>query len=139
MDYYLHEENAYKRLLADYKKYKTLIVAFDFDGVISDFHNEGFDFSDVIQLLKDCNKANFKLVIYTANDKHNEIYKRCSDISVKIEGINKQLLPQFKNVGKIYYNILLDDRAGLATSYRILRRLLDDNFLNKNVFEDVFE
>lgn len=53
------------------------------------------------------------------------IQEYCKEIGIKIEGININYLPQFKNSGKIYYNILLDDRAGLETSYNILHKLLN--------------
>jgi hypothetical protein len=126
MDYYLSEDNIYKRLLTEYEKYGTLIVAVDFDGTISDFHNEGLTFDKVISLLKDCNRLGFRLVIYTANNDYELIQSRCETLGIKIEGINKQLLPEFTDRGKLYYNILLDDRSGLPTAYKILRRLVDD-------------
>lgn len=33
--------------------------------------------------------------------------------------------PIFRDSSKPYYNILLDDRAGLESSYRILKKLVD--------------
>ena len=125
MDYYLNEENCYNRLLAEYEKYGTIIVAVDFDGTINDFHNEGLEFDNMISLLKKCNEIGFRLVIYTANDNYYEIYKRCDDMGIKIEGINKQLLPQFEGRGKLYYNILIDDRSGMVTSYNLLKRIIN--------------
>ena len=109
MNYYLNEENCYKRLLTEYKKYGTIIVAVDYDGTINDFHNEGLTFDNMISLLRKCNKIGFK-----------------------IEGINKQLLPQFEGRGKLYYNILMDDRAGLPSTYRILRRLVEDEYFQED-------
>ena len=126
MDFYLEEENCFNRLWDEYIKYGTLIVALDYDGTINDFHNEGMEFNDVISLIKKCNGLNFKIVIYTANNKYNEIEDRCKELEIKIEGINKQLLPMFEGRGKIYYNILLDDRAGLRTSYNILKKVVDN-------------
>ena len=134
MDFYLSEQNCFNRLFNEYKKYKALIVAVDYDGTINDFHNEGLEFFNVIDLLKKCNDLNFKIVIYTANNKYDEINSKCKSLGITIEGINKQLLPQFKDRGKIYYNILLDDRAGLYSSYKILKKLVD--LINENSKED---
>jgi hypothetical protein len=79
----------------------------------------------MIDLLKRCNQCKLPLVIFTANQDHQMIVEYCQEIEIKIEGININYLTQFENSGKIYYNILLDDRAGLATSYDILNKVLN--------------
>lgn len=48
------KEACKKRLLEEYKKYGKLIVAFDYDNTIFDYHNNGGDYSCVIELLKRC-------------------------------------------------------------------------------------
>ena len=35
------------------------------------------------------------------------------------------MLPQFEGMGKIYYNLFLDDRAGLSSSYNILKTVVE--------------
>ena len=42
------KEACKKRLLEEYKKYGELIVAFDYDNTIFDYHNNGGDYSCVI-------------------------------------------------------------------------------------------
>ena len=47
-------------------------------------------------------------------------------LKIKITGINANPIPlPFGNHGKIYFNILLDDRAGLSQSIDILNKLID--------------
>ncbi len=119
-DYYLNEDNCNKRLLEDYYKYNTLILAVDFDNTIYDFFNKWLEFNDVLKLLKRAVALNMKIVIYTASVEYEKIEKYCERIGLKIEGINKNLLKEFENSGKIYYNLLLDDRAGLPSAYNQL-------------------
>jgi hypothetical protein len=40
MDYYLNTENSSNRLLVEYNKYGTLVVAYDFDDTVYDFHKK---------------------------------------------------------------------------------------------------
>lgn len=48
------------RLLEEYHKYGKLIVAFD--NTIFDYHNNGGDYSEVINLLNKCYKLEFDIV-----------------------------------------------------------------------------
>lgn len=126
MDKYLNEENCYQRLKEEYEKYGKLIVAVDHDNTVYDFHQKGLEFNDVIELVKDCNKLNFDVVVFTANKNHESIKWYWYSKGIKFKGININVLPQFEGSGKIFYSILLDDRAGLGESYRILKRLTDE-------------
>ena len=47
-----NEERCLQRLIHEYEKHPELIVAFDFDNTIFDTHENGGDYSDVIELLK---------------------------------------------------------------------------------------
>lgn len=125
MDYYLNDINCAQRLYNDYKKYGTLIIALDYDNTIFDFFNKGLIFNDVISLVKECSNIGMKIVIYTASQEYDKIETYCKKIGLKIEGININILEQFAKSGKIYYNILLDDRAGLASAYNQLNWVLD--------------
>lgn len=85
------KEACKKRLLEEYKKYGKLIVAFDYDNTIFDYHNNGGDYSCVVNLLSPFTSSRL-----------------------------------FPNSKKPYYNILLDDRAGLEESYEILKYVVDE-------------
>jgi len=124
-DPYINGEVAVNRLLKEYQEHGKLIVAVDFDGTINDFHNEGYEFPRVRDVLHRCKLHNFTIVVFTANKDHKAIYDRCDELDIEIDGININVLPQFDGAGKIYYNILLDDRAGLGEATYILERVLD--------------
>lgn len=124
MDYYLNSDHTYNRLLEEYKKYNSLVVAYDFDNTIYDYHKKGWQFNDVIQLLKQLKAKGCYLIVFTANEDLDFVQTYCNDMSIPFDGINEN--PPFYNSNskKIYYNILLDDRAGLKESYNVLQKLI---------------
>ena len=124
LDPYLSVNRCYRRLHADYNQHKSLIIAVDFDNTIYDYHQKGRQFPQVLDLLKRCNALGFKLVIFTANKDKQLIWTTCTDLEIEITGINENVLTGFSSSDKIYYNILLDDRAGLKQSYDTLLKLV---------------
>lgn len=123
-----NKENCKKRLLEEYYKYGKLIVAFDFDNTIYDYHKNGGDYSEVIKLLQDCSKLGFELILFTTEEDYdnllNKIHKVDSILGTFNYRINKSSI--FSESKKPYYNILLDDRAGLEESYEILKYVVDE-------------
>jgi len=127
---YLNSDVAFDRLYAEYQKHKKIIIAVDHDDTVYDFHKRGHDHSDVIGLIQECHRLGFYIVVYTAS--RQERWKTILDywkdeLNIIPSAINQNPFPlPYGNCGKIYYNILLDDRAGLASAYETLRRLVDD-------------
>lgn len=136
--YYISESNCVKRLLEEYKKYGTLYVAFDFDNTIYDYHNKGIDCSSVISLLQDCTKLGFKMILFTCGVHHDIVSRKkeyCQFHQIKIDYINESpILNEFsmQYFTKPYYNILLDDRAGLQSAMQILKRVIIRLKIEKN-------
>ncbi|MBZ9693268.1 hypothetical protein [Clostridium sp. M14] len=130
-DYYLNYENCLNRLKEEYNRYGKIIIAYDFDDTIFDFHKVGNRYENVIKLLKDCRHIG-RFICFTASNKDrykfikNYINRNnipCDNINEGFEGMPNGVKP--------YYNILLDDRGGLITSYFLLKDLL--NYIkNKN-------
>lgn len=122
MDHYLDNTNCIDRLYSEWEKYGSLIVAYDFDNTVFDFHNQGHSFDDVIRLIRDCREMGFHLTVFTScnDDRFPEIKKYLVDNNIPFDAINEtpDFIP-FKG-RKVYYNILLDDRAGLSASLGIL-------------------
>jgi hypothetical protein len=120
-------ERCVMRLKEEYHKYGKLIIAFDFDNTIYDYHNEGGDYSEVISLLRRCKELGFILILYTVEVDSTKIsskIKWCKSIGIEPDYINES--PLFKGSVKPYYNILLDDRSGLEESYKILYNTIYD-------------
>ena len=100
------------RLIEEYKKYHNLIIGFDFDNTICGLDNESI--SKVILLLQECKKLGFTLCLYTisASDEWLEWkVKYCEYFGISPDYINDS--PVLRGDRKPFFNILLDDRAGL--------------------------
>lgn len=123
-DPYLSDVACCARLLEEYEKH-GIIVACDFDSTIHDWHKIGFTYPKIIHLLQKCNKYNIKIVINTCNTNEQYVQDYCLANGIYIAGINVNLLDMFKDCKKVYANILLDDRAGLASAYLYLSYLID--------------
>lgn len=124
MDYYLNKENARKRLFEEYEKYNSLVVAFDFDNTVYDFHQNGWQFKKMIQLLRDLKSIGCYLIVFTANEEENFVENYCQEQQIPFDAINEN--PPFyqSKSRKIYFNALLDDRAGLWQVYEELTKLV---------------
>lgn len=114
-----------------------LIVAFDFDNTIFDYHNTGGDYSCVIELLKECSLLGFEMILFTTDD-YKIMAKQTICMRLGIANITSNTLSApnisssiFSKSKKPYYNILLDDRAGLEESYEILKYVVDEIKLNQ--------
>ena len=113
------------RLVMDYEKHGNLIVAFDFDNTIYDFHNEGGDYSEVIDLLRECSQLGLTMVLFTANEDEDKLIfckSFCKVNGIRVDYINESPVMPTR---KPYYNILLDDRAGLEEAYLTLKVVVD--------------
>lgn len=128
-DPYFDTEFCVDRLHREYSAHKKLILAVDYDDTLYDFHNKGHSYDQVINLVLECQRDyGFYIVIFTGTppDKWGDIYAHCETLGIKIDSINKNPISlPFGNDGKIYYNILLDDRGGLQQSFEILRKTVD--------------
>ena len=127
-DPYFDEDLCVDRLIEMYHKHKKLVLALDFDDSIFDFHKKGFTYPKVIEIIKECQDLGFFIVIFTASakDRHAFIKQHCESLGIFPHKINENAFPSpFGNEGKIFYNLLLDDRAGLKSAYDILRKTLD--------------
>jgi len=53
-DPYLSQTSCIDRLFNDYKAHKSLLVAFDFDDTVFDYHKKGYTYKAVTDLLLKC-------------------------------------------------------------------------------------
>lgn len=117
------------RLYAEYKKHPRLIVAVDFDDTAFNYHNyPDVEYGRLKYILSECKRLDFFVVCFTASPISRYEFIRNhfeSEMGVKIDGINENVIdtPFGKN-GKIFFNILLDDRGGLGQSMDILETLI---------------
>lgn len=136
-DFYLSEENCYKRLEDEYKKYGKLIFCVDFDDTVYDFHKAGRSYEDVITLLKRWEDYS-EVIFFTGNaeDKYPEIESYLQSKGIKYKGINCDSSVSFGG-RKVYANVYIDDRGGLPSVYCILNRLISQIEKGEVVYEAV--
>lgn len=123
IDFYMSWINAANRLVKEWKKYGDLIIAYDFDNTVYDFHKEGHIYEYVPNLLRQCKELGAKLVVFTASptDRYSFIAEYLEKRNIPYDTINENPLGVDLPEGrKLYYNILLDDRAGLGDAVRTL-------------------
>jgi len=124
IDEYLVPNASYLRLLKEYKQHGSLVIAFDFDNTVYDFHAKGETYYQVMKLLQDLKEIGCYLICFTANENTEFIEEHLASYGVLYDSINENP-PFFKSkCGKIYYNALLDDRAGLQQVYQELDLLV---------------
>lgn len=81
-DRYTHYEESKKRLLKEKESYRSLIIAFDFDNTIHDFHGVGDTYPKVIEALKKAKGMGHKLMLFTANKDLETVEFECISGSV---------------------------------------------------------
>ena len=127
----MQDEHVMGRLLAQYETHGSLTVAVDFDNTLYDYHFEAekrlrkeYDFSELHKLLVRLKAASCFIIIWTANDDEEFVRRFLAERNVPYDAIN-QNPPYFKSASrKIFYNVLLDDAAGLRETYLLLCRFL---------------
>lgn len=125
-DPYLYDTYVIERLRKEYHKYQSLIIAVDFDGTLYDFHGEGFKFPKITELLRLAKKFGCYVYIFTAFPDEDKVRKYCIDNNIPFDAINDSPIKEGMGDKKPYYNILLDDRAGLYSAYRNLLYVLQE-------------
>lgn len=122
VDPYRDDDMCIERLYENWKLHNGIIIAFDFDNTIFDYYSNGYTYDKVIALLKECKGMGCTLILSTCCDKSKYEFMKneCKRIGIIIDYINESppYIPFTGN--KIYYNIMLDDRAGLSAAYKIL-------------------
>lgn len=115
-----------KRLLETYQKHHNLIVAIDFDDTIKNYHpNDTCNL--VVELIKRVQSLGFSLILFTCreNERLDEAIKYLHSIGIYPDSVNESVIVPFESSRKPYYNILLDDKAGLGEAYEILKEVID--------------
>jgi hydroxymethylpyrimidine pyrophosphatase-like HAD family hydrolase len=125
-DPYLKDDTCVDRLVAEYKQHNSIVIAYDFDDTVYDFHKKGRKYTDVITLLRRAKDAGCYLIVWTGNEDMLLVEDYLRDHSIPFDALNEN--PSFmahKTAKKIYANLYLDDRAGLSAAYHQLECMLD--------------
>ena len=113
-DPYCDSYRATERLYAEYVKHGNLIIGVDFDDTIYDCHANDYVFPATIDVLKEAQALGCKLCVWTANADIALVYSVWADLGLTINYYNESPFKFHDDQVKPYFNLLLDDRAGLG-------------------------
>lgn len=122
---YLDHDTCVERLLDWHEKNGRIIVAFDFDNTVYDYHSQGHDYSDVVELLIMAKAVGAYLIVFTGNEDRALVERYLIDHGIPFDAINEQAPFLTTTARKIYYNLLLDDAAGLKSACEHLRAYIE--------------
>jgi hypothetical protein len=117
-----------ERLLNEYRKYDRLIVGIDFDNTIKPIDpNNSCD--EVVALLQRCSQdPKIALCLWSICQDEKEVTSKinyCTQVGINIDYVITS--PLQMGIGpKQFFNVLLDDRAGLESAYYNLKYVLDN-------------
>ena len=118
-----HPNFLLERLVHQYKKQDKLIVAYDFDDTVRPMYCS--DCTRVQSLLRQLkNIANAYFIVFTSNENIDDIKKYLDKYEIPYDAINENAPFISLNKGKIFYNVLLDDKAGLGETVNTLEQLV---------------
>lgn len=130
-DYSFHPfdtKNCKERLVKEYETHGKLVVGFDFDNTVYDCHANGGNYMNVIKLLQRCKELGFILCLYTAEARPEHLNWKvlyCEKYGIKPDYVNDSpLLGGVEKTNKPFFNILLDDRAGLESAFYTLEHVV---------------
>lgn len=132
-DQFLSDKECVDRLVTDYYKHGNLVIGFDFDGTVHDYHKRGDSFTKVIQLLKDLKSIGCKLICWTAYPDLNYVENYLKDQNIPFDFINEESIKLGWESKKPFFSALLDDRAGLKSAFEQLNEVVNIIKLEKTI------
>jgi hypothetical protein len=122
-----------QRLIEQYQKQDKLIVAYDFDDTVKPYWCAGC--TEVQSLLRKIrNTIDAYFIVYTCNKDHDKIRAFLDKWDIPYDSINENA-PFAPDIdGKLFYNVFLDDKAGLGEVVNTLEQflyLVRNNYIQK--------
>lgn len=113
------------QLLRQYKENGSLIIAFDYDDTVFPYNVSDDELLYVRYVLRKAKKQGHTLICFTCRDSEDKVGSFCLEHGILYDWFNESPV-KLKEVGlgKIYYNIFLDDKAGLELATNTLLSVL---------------
>jgi hypothetical protein len=126
-DRYLYTEQQVQRLITDWIKHGSIIVAYDFDNTVFDYHQNGDTYKEVIEQLQMLGHMGCTMICFTSCDesRYPEIRRHLISNGIPCHGINIDSSDVPYRGRKIYYNVFYDDRSGLGQVYDVMFQVIE--------------
>lgn len=120
----MYDAHVIARLMREYREHDNLIIAVDFDNTVFDYHEQGLEFPLLFNTLHRCQNLDFYLFVFSASEeaRYPFIFDYMEVRGINIKTVNESPIDWGYN--KPFFNILLDDRAGLGSAVKSLRKVL---------------
>lgn len=125
MDQYLKSGSSFDRLKNEYEKYGSLVIGYDFDSTVYDYHKTGETYDQVIHLLRELKGIGCKCICWTAQNDLEFVSEYLKENDIPCDGINTDGISLGWESRKPFFSALLDDRAGLLQVYSELLLLVE--------------
>jgi hypothetical protein len=124
---FLNPNETLNRLLNEYNRHGSLFIAFDFDSTVFDYYQKGDTFNRIESKLREAKQQGHKLILLTCREgKELEFaINYCKEHGYEPNYVNTNPIVE-PGSRKPYYNLFLDDRAGLDSAYNTLCYLLSN-------------
>jgi hypothetical protein len=126
-DPFMNREMVKERLRKEFRTYGKLIIAYDFDYTVHNYRDcDNYTYDFVVDLLRKWRPYSH-LIVFTASylERFNYIRNYLNDNNIPFDKINEEVIDRGYS-RKIYYNVFLDDRAGLGEMAEILSELYEE-------------
>lgn len=110
-----------QKLLDQYYKHGSIIVAYDFDDTVYPYSLEVEELKDTVSLIKKLDSSGHTVYCYTSNTDIEKVTLYLNYNRIPYYSINKSPVD---SVGKQFYNVLLDDKSGLNETKEVLEIFL---------------
>ena len=111
-----------QRLRKDWEMHGKIILAIDYYDVIHPWNRKNEELKSIIQTIINAQTVGTYNVIFTSYGiDHDEIRNYCNSVGINVDAINQSPISlPIGSENKIYYNHLLDSRAGLPYALEVL-------------------
>lgn len=117
------------KLVATYNEHNCIVVGVDFDDTVFPFTNSMFveDRCKIVRDLLISIRSNITLCLYTVADEQTLKYKVeiMNQYGLSPDYINDSPVSPWEDSKKLFFNILLDDKAGLNETIETLTKFKD--------------
>mgnify|MGYP006169749973 CR=1 FL=1 len=132
---YEDHAHCFQRLLKEYKEHGKLVIAFDFDNTVYDFHKAGLNLKRARAAIIQAKSLGHEVYCFTANNDENFVKDFCKLTLGFIPAINESSIDHLFGTRKPFYSLLLDDRAGLSSALNLLIQL-NEHIINEKPTSD---
>ena len=112
-----------ERLITQYQKQDKLIIAYDIDDTVRPAYcTDCVNVQSLLRKINDSLDAYF--IVFTSNEDIDGVKAYLDEEEIPYDAINTNApFVPYKN-GKVFYNVLLDDKAGLGEVVNTLEQLV---------------